>query len=448
MSHNPGQLAYWTQVHADLGEQSWLRRSPVFTDPAATRKAASEISPFHYGGLSDPYCYFDDDQHVWTITTGVGLLLGPALIENSALKYSEARLYAILERLCLALNHLHRGHETVHGSLHPFNILESRDRLPTLLASGHACVENETLTLESYDPRWVTAFLPPEGSGTVRADIFSVGALLFRLTTGHFPEKKDQSSFNITTLLRAGISTTLAEIMLKCLSPDPVERFPDAKTLAFEANKDSEIPYLLPRKARSHKQKAHELFLAGRPSQAREEWEEARKLDSWDAATHNNLGVVEMSRGEWTEAVRHLSKAFELAPSTKARANLAFCYMELEEKEIAANLFEFCTQFSPRHPLGYLGKAELAYRRSDHAETGVHLDQAIEYLGDSSAAHQRAMDFLNRLGRREEAGKLQQVLLGLQMEHPLVANLITENEPLPKTPAPPLNERQNWARLL
>lgn len=404
----------------------WSRRSPRLFEGAPPANIVPSVRRFHYRGLDDPFAASLNDG---CLTTSI-LVQGRSLQEllGRGVCFAESDAYKAVEALCLSLNHLHRGHGLAHGSLHPWNIrMGPQDKL-SILASGHASLENDAFVLGDGEAEWVESFLPPERTPSSRGDIYSIGALLFRMCTQCFPKHSSTGRENMAPLLSAGLSESLAGLILKCLSMEPSARFPDVKSLAFEANKESEVPYILPSKAKACKKKGHSLFLAGRARQAQEEWQEALKLDPEDGAIHNNLGVVEMSRFNWLEAARHFERAYDVSPSGKARANLAFCYLENGYQDTALELLKTYKQLSPNDPLGSIGEAEIAVKKGDLKEANRQIDGATTMLAGSSAPYHRVLELLIKVGRSDEVQELQKKMLHLPMEHPLVANLVGKDD--------------------
>jgi len=119
----------------------------------------------------------------------------------------------VVGRLCAALDHLH-GHAFVHGDLKPENVLVSADARPVLSDFGLAHGSGLKRTEDGVDgtPFHIS---PEELLGlevTWRADLFALGALLYRLLSpsttrasdfyAHFPKKSflDAAGTDLETL--------------------------------------------------------------------------------------------------------------------------------------------------------------------------------------------------------------------------------------------------------
>lgn len=68
-----------------------------------------------------------------------------------------------------------------------------------------------------------------KGAGDARADIYSLGALLYHLLTGHAPRAHFQPARRVCPA--AGISAGVDRIISRCLQTDPARRFPDMQDL-------------------------------------------------------------------------------------------------------------------------------------------------------------------------------------------------------------------------
>ena len=87
--------------------------------------------------------------------------------------------------LSTALENLHR-HGLVHRDIKPSNIVFVNG-IPKLADIGLVAVAEATMSFVGTE-----GYLPPEGPGTVQADLFSLGKVLYEISTGHdrnqFPE--------------------------------------------------------------------------------------------------------------------------------------------------------------------------------------------------------------------------------------------------------------------
>jgi len=146
------------------------------------------------------------------------------------------QLLAIMERVLAALDHAH-GQGVVHRDIKPSNILLTRAREPKVCDFGIATAlwgQNTQLT-RTDEVLGTMDYIAPEqreSARTVdgRADLYSVGVILYQLITG----RKPVGAFPAPREAVPGIGEPLSRLVMKCLAPNPEDRFRSAATLQGE----------------------------------------------------------------------------------------------------------------------------------------------------------------------------------------------------------------------
>jgi len=151
--------------------------------------------------------------------------------------------FAIVRQLCGALDHLHRQ-DLVHRDVKPSNVFLRADGRTTLFDFGLACPAN---TLKGADLCVGTMeYAAPEqicgAAVDRRADIYSVGCLLYELVTGRPPFRGDSSSEIAEGQLKrdpiapsqliAEVPSRLEDLILSMLAKTPARRPDDAGEIA------------------------------------------------------------------------------------------------------------------------------------------------------------------------------------------------------------------------
>ena len=150
-------------------------------------------------------------------------------------------------KIAAALQDIHRQH-VIHFDVKPANIILREEGPAVLLDYGLARHDElpDLLAEESDLPIGTSAYMAPEqvlGNRTdPRSDIFSLGAVLYELTTGHLPFGNPSTRAGMRQRLyhepkppRAllpHLPAWLQEIILKCLEVDPDKRYQTAGQLA------------------------------------------------------------------------------------------------------------------------------------------------------------------------------------------------------------------------
>jgi WD40 repeat protein len=129
--------------------------------------------------------------------------------------------------LCTALEHLHR-HKLIHRDIKPSNIIFV-DGKPKLADIGLVTGADEQVSFVGTE-----GYVPPEGPGTPRGDLFSLGRVLYQMHTG-----RPATDFPMlpTTLEKADSSLLERElnlVILKAAAEEPEERHADAAELRAE----------------------------------------------------------------------------------------------------------------------------------------------------------------------------------------------------------------------
>jgi serine/threonine-protein kinase len=176
-----------------------------------------------------------------------GDLLSDRLDKAKRLPVPEA--LDLLLRVIDAMEYMH-GKKIIHRDLKPQNIMLCKDGSIRIMDFGLAKGEGlRRVTFAGFSPEMGTPdYMSPEQvkgkGGDERSDIYSLGAMLFEMTTGQTPfDGKDPFTVMNARLvgdppsprkLNPEISPQLEEILLHAMARDPAERHPSLRELKAE----------------------------------------------------------------------------------------------------------------------------------------------------------------------------------------------------------------------
>ncbi|HAB17163.1 MAG TPA: serine/threonine-protein kinase [Verrucomicrobiota bacterium] len=219
-----------------------------------------------------------------------------------------------------ALGHLH-AHGLIHRDIKPSNIIFIHDQ-PLLADIGLVAQASEAKSFVGTE-----GFIPPEGPGTVQADIYSLGKVLYELATG-----KDRHDFpQLPTLIGEGTTTDsglleLNAVILKACQSDPKLRYRSAgemrdDLLLLQSGKSVKRSQAVERRlARARKIAAVAVGLAlvtvaavlFFQRQARREATLRARAESGELAAQRNLYAADMNLAAQALKLNNLGKARRL----------------------------------------------------------------------------------------------------------------------------------------
>ena len=204
-----------------------LRKTPVSVDAISERiKAVSELSHLHIAKVFD-FCFTEPERVPYLVLEYVeGNSLEVLLATRGKLPQQEAITLTI--ELLDALSYAH-SHGVSHHNLKPSNVIITPDRHVKLTDFVH---------LKSAS----TAFTAPErlnSDGDMRSDLFSVGAMLYFILSGHRPFQGNTDatiSFKLVhqhpvpvAAMDMNLAPELDFVIARLMAKDPKERYQSAE---------------------------------------------------------------------------------------------------------------------------------------------------------------------------------------------------------------------------
>jgi serine/threonine-protein kinase len=161
----------------------------------------------------------------------------------------EAEAARIGSRICEGLEHMH-AHGIVHRDLKPENIMLCADGSLRIIDFGIAKAAGmKRITYIALSSMWGTPdYMAPEqvngGRGDARSDIYSLGAVLYEMTTGRVPfagenplvvmQARTSGDPVAPRQVNDRLSPEIEEIILHAMERDPKDRFESATEMRGE----------------------------------------------------------------------------------------------------------------------------------------------------------------------------------------------------------------------
>jgi len=262
--------------------------------------------------------------------------------------------------LLQGLGYAHK-HGMVHGLLSPKCIYLFPDGTLRICGFGTAFLE-ASADANWTAPRQVHHYFSPEqarGESTdQRSDIWSLGVLLYFMSTGRLPFVASSFPELIDHILhrdpppapewvQGSVSRGLGDAILRCLNKRPADRYQSASDLeaALFPVPGSVIPGA--EEGLMHHTLAEAYFHQGKFDLACLEWEKATRVDPHVAAYVNNLAIACWRTGD-------IPRAEELLQAKGSPFNLGLLRLAQSDHRGASQCFHQAIMLSPNCAASYL----------------------------------------------------------------------------------------------
>ncbi|MBA4367160.1 MAG: serine/threonine protein kinase [Desulfobacterium sp.] len=152
---------------------------------------------------------------------------GGSLADRMLVPHACQDALKIIEGVCQGLAFAHNN-QIVHGNLRPTNILFTDSGKVKITDFGL----NEHYALDPDKANWFNTCSQPS---SMQADIFAVGAILYKLLVGHIPVLKGKSFVPHPAF--SGIPSDVQQLVIRLLSQDQATRFQSADQVVAEIHK-------------------------------------------------------------------------------------------------------------------------------------------------------------------------------------------------------------------
>lgn len=187
---------------------------------------------------------YDVQQYNEQVFISMELLHGQdlrSLIDARQIKrqpFSQQEIQELLSTLCDALEHAHK--KTVHRDLKPENIWVTEDGSYKIMDFGIARVISGSQRTKTGSAMGTAYYMAPEQLKHAkdvdgRADIYSIGVMLYEMLTGNLPAGR----YKPIKQVRSDISQSLASTIDTCLEGSPDDRFSSVVELREKSAKRS-----------------------------------------------------------------------------------------------------------------------------------------------------------------------------------------------------------------
>ena len=176
---------------------------------------------------------------------------------NNIRPLPEADALKFASRICDALAHMHER-EIVHRDLKPQNIMVCTDGTLRIMDFGIAkAAEGRRITFTGFTPAVGTPdYMAPEQvkgkRGDERTDIYSLGAILYEMVTGHTPFEGENPFVIMNARVISDpvaprqrnpkVSPAVEEVILHAMARDPADRYPNVAAMKAELDAPQSVP--------------------------------------------------------------------------------------------------------------------------------------------------------------------------------------------------------------
>lgn len=221
-----------------VSDQDFVRRFRREAQAAASLSHPNVVSIYDVG--------YEDETHFIVMEYVKGQSLKALIEERGPLPLRLAINYAC--QIAQALDHAHR-HGIIHRDIKPHNILLNSDGRVKVTDFGIAqAVTSSTLTYNNGAILGSVHYFSPEqargGQTGEKADIYSLGIVLYEMLTGRVPYAADspvsvamkhlQEPFPDPRAFNTEIPTVITQVIRKAVEKDPARRFQSAQEMSDE----------------------------------------------------------------------------------------------------------------------------------------------------------------------------------------------------------------------
>lgn len=327
--------------------------------------------------------------------------------------------------LATALQHLHEN-KLVHRDIKPSNILFVNG-VAKLGDIGLVTVAGDTQSIVGTE-----GYLPPEGPGTPKADLYSLGKVLYEMTTGMDRRRLPELPGDLRSWPEATSALALNEVVLKACAGPAADRYPSSEAMREDLERLSEGKPIARARLRPTSPSSAAL-LAGilgllvgvgvwvvasvRPTTHHAVNPSDRLSDNPEAVKEYLEGVYCARRDSaegFKQGIAHFQKALALDPGFAMAYNgLYEIYVSKPEQPEVMECVKSMLALEPQLAEAHAALGYLAFLHWQWPQARGHFQRAIQCNPKCAIAHMRYGFCLVHAGETDEA--LQELLVAEQL---------------------------------